>query len=594
MPSYNGTEHDDYASVGRLLGSLVGRVRRLETRTPTQVLPALPAAATPSVTGAEVVLWRVPAVGATGLVSVALDVSYSAAATSGTVALVDWRGIRQAESAAWAGRVLLGPVDPSGGRLTVVGRTDTGTGSMSVDLVAAWSGPALVDDLGGGGTDPTAPGSTTTSPGPTAPGPTAPGPTAPGPTATRPGSPTGASATAGNGSATISGVAPVSNGGAVILDYTATSSPGGLIGTAPPGTPPTVLGLTNGTTYTFTLTARNSVGSSAPSAPSNAVTPTSSTLFRGFRPYAGRPFSSTSYFNVPIPANPVLDPNSANMVAGLSAGPDGNHIVSLYDYGTPYWPADSSSPTGSVVARNASPSTPGGSWGTDPFLGLAVPLPTGVAPNAGTDGHMAIVDFSSGRSYEMWQATKVDATHWTCSWGAVMPDIFNGLGNERLNNNGSATAPETSLLAGCFRCFEARQGYIDHALSFASSITYGPTNYRLPALKSDGPGGDISSGAYPQANGVPEGTRIQLDPSLNLDAIPGIGRGELMLGKALQVYGAYCLDTGGARLSFGAENPQGDPAGDPWPGVGFAYDYYGLTKLPFATGLRVLRSWDGT
>jgi len=157
MPSFNGTEHDDYAAVGRLLGSLVGRVRRLETRTPTQVLPALPAGAVPSVTGAEVVLWRVPAVGATGLVSVALDVSYSAAATSGTVALVDWRGARQDEAAAWSGRVLLGPVDPAGGRLTVVGRTDAGAGSMSVDLVAAWSGPVLVDDMDGGGTDPTAP-----------------------------------------------------------------------------------------------------------------------------------------------------------------------------------------------------------------------------------------------------------------------------------------------------------------------------------------------------------------------------------------------------------------------------------------------------
>jgi len=157
MPGFNGTEHDDYASVGRLLGSLVGRVRRMETRIPTQVLPALPAGSAPSVTGTEVALWRVPAVGATGLVSVALDVSYSDGATSGTVALVDWQGIRQGEAAHASGRVLLGPVDPSGGRLTVVGRTDTGTGAMSVDLVAAWSGPVLVDDLDAGGRDPTAP-----------------------------------------------------------------------------------------------------------------------------------------------------------------------------------------------------------------------------------------------------------------------------------------------------------------------------------------------------------------------------------------------------------------------------------------------------
>jgi len=258
MPGFNGTEHDDYASVGRLLGSLVGRVRRLETRIPTQVLPALPAGPVPSVTGAEVALWQVAAVGATGLVSVALDVSYSAAATSGTVALVDWQGARYGEVVAWSGRVLLGPVDPSGGRLAVVGRTDTGAGAMKVDLVAAWSGPVLVDDLDAGGRDPTAPGSTVADPGwaPTFPDP-----------------PTGASATAGHGSATVSGVAPGNNGDAAILDYTATSSPGGFTGTAPPGTPPTVTGLANGTAYTFTLTCRNSVGSSVASAPSNSVTP---------------------------------------------------------------------------------------------------------------------------------------------------------------------------------------------------------------------------------------------------------------------------------------------------------------------------------
>ena len=66
--------------------------------------------------------------------------------------------------------------------------------------------------------------------------------------------------------------APASNGGAAITSYTVTSSPGGFTesGTA---SPLTVTGLTNGTSYTFTVKATNAAGDGPPSAPSNAVTP---------------------------------------------------------------------------------------------------------------------------------------------------------------------------------------------------------------------------------------------------------------------------------------------------------------------------------
>ena len=56
----------------------------------------------------------------------------------------------------------------------------------------------------------------------------------------------------------------------------------------PPATSATVTGLTNGTTYTFTVTATNSVGPGPASAPSNAVTPTGAAPAPGLRA-AGRP-----------------------------------------------------------------------------------------------------------------------------------------------------------------------------------------------------------------------------------------------------------------------------------------------------------------
>ena len=93
--------------------------------------------------------------------------------------------------------------------------------------------------------------------------------------ATVPGAPTNVTAVAGNAQATVSFVPPGSDGGAAITSYTVTPSRvrAALTPTTGASSPVTVTGLTNGTTYTFTVTASNSVGAGAASAPSNAVTP---------------------------------------------------------------------------------------------------------------------------------------------------------------------------------------------------------------------------------------------------------------------------------------------------------------------------------
>ena len=80
-------------------------------------------------------------------------------------------------------------------------------------------------------------------------------------------------AVAGNAEASVTWVAPASSGGATITAYTVTSFPGGAQCTTEGATSCTVSGLSNGTAYTFTVTATNSAGTSLPSDVSNTVTP---------------------------------------------------------------------------------------------------------------------------------------------------------------------------------------------------------------------------------------------------------------------------------------------------------------------------------
>ncbi|MFU1797899.1 fibronectin type III domain-containing protein [Paenibacillus azoreducens] len=96
------------------------------------------------------------------------------------------------------------------------------------------------------------------------------------PVSSVPSAPLDVMAEAEDGQAKVSFHAPENDGGSPILSYTVTAW---VDGTATPITqsgdssPIIVTGLTNGTTYTFTVEATNKVGNSVPSAPSNPVTP---------------------------------------------------------------------------------------------------------------------------------------------------------------------------------------------------------------------------------------------------------------------------------------------------------------------------------
>jgi len=95
-----------------------------------------------------------------------------------------------------------------------------------------------------------------------------------------PGAPTSVAGGPDDEAVAVFWTAPASTGGSVITGYTVTASPGGQTCTWTSGPLTcTVTGLTNGTPYTFTVTATNGQGTGPASAPSSPVTPTAGTHF---------------------------------------------------------------------------------------------------------------------------------------------------------------------------------------------------------------------------------------------------------------------------------------------------------------------------
>jgi hypothetical protein len=85
----------------------------------------------------------------------------------------------------------------------------------------------------------------------------------------------GVATSTGTTTATVAFTAPVYTGASVIISYTAVSSPDGITASLSQSGSGTISisGLTTGTTYTFTVYATNSDGSSAFSAASNSIVP---------------------------------------------------------------------------------------------------------------------------------------------------------------------------------------------------------------------------------------------------------------------------------------------------------------------------------
>lgn len=281
---------------------------------------------------------------------------------------------------------------------------------------------------------------------------------------------------------------------------------------------------------------------------------------RGFT----EPFTEGSPFRTVVPADAVVDPNSAAMIDAATS--DGKVHAGLLEYAIPIFYADANSPRYDVSCEISQ-------WGPCPFAGLKIPIPDDAHPNAGSDGPMVVIDPDSHTSYEFWRARKENGT-WTTQFAAVNDLEGSGWG-------GASTGSGASRLAGVVRIAEVQQGTIPHALALQSNNVCAKV-FRSPALKTDG--------TSTRADCLPEGARLQLDPTLDIDALK-LTPAERMVAVAMQTYGGYVMDVSGSPLSMSFELDHTARPGDIGPtytNAGFRWDYDGMTGIPW-NRMRVLQ-----
>jgi hypothetical protein len=296
--------------------------------------------------------------------------------------------------------------------------------------------------------------------------------------------------------------------------------------------------------------------------PTTAAVPASATPAPPARPY----FPAADWLWNPVPVDPVLDPRSTTL--GRELG-EGDHLADLVEY--------------AVTLRDQSsipPGTPGvrvDVGGRDRFGGRTVPIPVGTPIPTGEDRALAVLDAPSGMTYGLLGAEERGAG-WTAEEGALTP--IDGDGRE--TSGGSSTGSGIARFAAVVRASEIAAGEIDHALFFSTNMA-AEGDLRFPAVKTDGSNMD----GVPTP--IPEGARVQLDPSIDLGAIAGITPFELAVGRALQRYGAYAGDNGGARMAVIFEYV---PGLAPYRAAGATGDYYRMPHIPWDR-LRVLARSDG-
>ncbi len=299
------------------------------------------------------------------------------------------------------------------------------------------------------------------------------------------------------------------------------------------------------TTYTYEVKAFDASSALVGDVAGSVTTPAQSGSFP-------RLYATSSFWNTPIPASPAIDPNSAAMVAkALEAYAGSANFANSDDWGKALAYANTVTRVYTVGCNLY------GCGNTVTFR-----IPTYAHPTTGSDHHLIVIDRSAGTELDTWEGS--------CCWSAGSRFITNpdgwGANCAQGQHCLGAVAAGYAAFGGVVRPEEIAQGHIDHALFFATPYTRSGF-IACPATNTDG--------IYNDPSALPEGARIQLDPSFNVDA-QAWPQWEKVIAHALQTYGAYLGDSSGS-LTFAGE-----------PNINRGYNAWSLVGVPTPGSLAAL------
>jgi O-antigen/teichoic acid export membrane protein len=279
-------------------------------------------------------------------------------------------------------------------------------------------------------------------------------------------------------------------------------------------------------------------------------------------PLSPRWYAETSPWNTPIGPDPALAPNDETLIAAMAGTPA---IGVAYDYTPAIWYAHRDAPKVPVridVPRCGARTV----W---------VPIPKGAIPDSSPEGHMIVAQDGTGTEYDFYKAQSPDRPpkssvyysrpcprtgEWTAA-KVVTTNWLTGSGSLLGSPRGSGTAEGSGVILP--RDTEMPAGATwDHALAMAyrntcsDKLSWCPIV--RPATQEDGTCTDRDSC-------LPEGARIQLDPSIDCNTWPSIRYvWQRQICRTLQVYGGIIIDTNAGGPTM-ADQWHGSLIGYTWP-----------------------------